>query len=361
MFYPSPSLCSSAVNHYKMREDVKCYNLSGMGCSAALIAVDLAKNLLKVHKNKLVVIVSAENITLNFYPGEDLSMLVPNCLFRCGGAALLLSNMKQHKHTAKLELLQSVRTTTAASDDSFNVIVHREDDKGMLGCSLSIKLLDVAAKAMTVNMAKLIPTMMPLSELVKCMVSILMVMIKSKVLKNKGGRVYMPSFKKAFTHFCIHPGGKVVIDGLGKNLGLSDYDLEPARMTLHRFGNTSSTGLWYAMAYLEAKGRLRKGDKVWQVGLGSGFKCNGAVWRVMRDIQKPFNDGSNPWLECVHRYPVDIPQRIPPTHPYHKYLYPPKVEQPSANGTLSHFFFQGGSPPCTTLRVHFFQNRCRVS
>ena len=36
------------VNHYKMRGNVKSFNLGGMGCSAGVIAIDLARDLLQV-------------------------------------------------------------------------------------------------------------------------------------------------------------------------------------------------------------------------------------------------------------------------------------------------------------------------
>ncbi|MCO5572242.1 hypothetical protein L7F22_025995 [Adiantum nelumboides] len=97
LFYPTPSLSARIVNRYKLRADVKTYNLSGMGCAAGLLAVNLAKDLLSVHRDKYVVIAGTENLTLNWYYGNDKSMLVPNTLFRCGSMALLLSNQRKDR------------------------------------------------------------------------------------------------------------------------------------------------------------------------------------------------------------------------------------------------------------------------
>ncbi|MCO5596560.1 hypothetical protein L7F22_050625 [Adiantum nelumboides] len=144
MFYPAPSLSSHLVHHYKMRDDVKTFNISGIGCAAGMVAVDLAKDILRVHKNKYVVIVGTENITLNWYYGNDKSMLVPNCLFRCGSYALLMSNKSEDRHRSKFELVQSVRTTTGASDTSYNVIVTKEDDDGIC-CLEGVERREAAA------------------------------------------------------------------------------------------------------------------------------------------------------------------------------------------------------------------------
>jgi len=42
--------------------------------------------------NKRVLVVAHENITNNYYAGNNRSCLVSNCLFRVGGAACMLSN-----------------------------------------------------------------------------------------------------------------------------------------------------------------------------------------------------------------------------------------------------------------------------
>ncbi|XBI34438.1 hypothetical protein VPH35_120249 [Triticum aestivum] len=106
---------------------------------------------------------------------------------------------------------------------------------------------------------------------------------------------------------CIHAGGRAVIDQLQKKLLLSDEQVEASRMTLHRFGNTSSSSLWYELAYVEAKGRMRKGDRIWMIGFGSGFKCNSVLWEC---IQSAACETDGPWTTSIHRYPVDIPDLL---------------------------------------------------
>ncbi|VAI07768.1 unnamed protein product [Triticum turgidum subsp. durum] len=228
LFNPTPSLASMIIHHYKMREDVKSFNLGGMGCSAGLIAIDLAKDMLQANPNSYAVVLSTENITLNWYFGNDRSMLLSNCIFRMGGAAALLSN---------------------------------------------------------------------------------------RVFRAKGVRPYIPNFRRAFEHFCVHAGGRAVLEEVQRSLSLEDKDMEPSRCALHRFGNTSSSSLWYELAYAEAKGRVKRGNRVWQIGFGSGFKCNSAVWRALRDVPAvspppagaaapgPEEKACNPWVDCVAKYP----------------------------------------------------------
>ena len=40
------------------------------------------------------------------------------------------------------------------------------------------------------------------------------------------------------------------------------------------------------LAYIESCRGVRKGDRVWQLGFGSGFKCNSAVWRANRRVSE---------------------------------------------------------------------------
>ncbi|KAL3925377.1 MAG: hypothetical protein SGPRY_003666 [Prymnesium sp.] len=89
-----------------------------------VIAVDLARRLLRSpdQKNMLAMVVSTENITQNWYRGNDRSMLLSNCLFRCGAAALLLSNRNRDARRARFKLLHIVRTHMGKDDDCYKSV-----------------------------------------------------------------------------------------------------------------------------------------------------------------------------------------------------------------------------------------------
>lgn len=94
---------------------------------------------------------------------------------------------------------------------------------------------------------------------------------------------YIPDFKRGIDHFCIHAGGRGVIDGIEKNLSLTPQHVAASRYTLFTYGNTSSSSIWYEMDYIRKHTDLHRGQRVMQVAFGSGFKCNTAVWLCLNN------------------------------------------------------------------------------
>ncbi|KAJ4958262.1 hypothetical protein NE237_025373 [Protea cynaroides] len=304
LFNPTPSLSAMVINRYKLRGNIISYNLGGMGCSAGLISIDLAKHLLQVHPNTYALVISMENLTLNCYFGNDRSMLLSNCLFRMGGAAILLSNKRADRRRSKYQLIHTVRTHKGADDECFSCVTQKEDPTGRVGVSLSKELMTVAGDALKANITSLGPLVLPMSE----QLLFLATLIGRKHFKMKI-KPYIPNFKLAFEHFCIHAGGRAVLDELEKHLQLTEWHMEPSRMTLYRFGNTSSSSLWYELAYTEAKGRIKKGDRAWQIAFGSGFKCNSAVWKALKTVNPAMEQ--SPWIDEIDQFPVNVPKSAP--------------------------------------------------
>jgi len=182
-------------------------------------------------------------------------------------------------------------------------VTQEEDAEGRIGISLSKELMIIAGEALTSNITTLGPLVLPWSEMVRFAINFLV----RKIIRSNKSKPYVPNFNQVFDHFCIHAGGRAVIDELQTGLRLSDDQVEASRMALHRFGNTSSSSIWYELSYIEAKGRMKKGDRIWQIAFGSGFKCNSVVWKCNRDIEVK-TDGYGPWTDCIDKYPLFIPE-----------------------------------------------------
>jgi len=328
LFCPTPSLASMVVNKFKLRQDILSYNLGGMGCSANVIAVDLAARLLAgLPTGSTALVVSTENITQNWYRGDERSMLLSNCLFRCGAAAMLL------RSTSRLQLLfgrpgimrleHTVRTHTGQNDLCYNSVFQREDKSGVLGVALSKTIMQVAGDALKSNITVLAPRVLPLSEQARFFLSMLtrrmisgrvplprqvssllrrtaLAAVEKRCVRKAVGvdedwfktrkegtdegkppPPYVPNFTSCFNHILVHTGGRAVIDAVETNLKLPEEYLKPSRACLHRYGNTSSASIWYEMEYLRETGVLQKGHRVWQIAFGSGFKCNSAGWKAL--------------------------------------------------------------------------------
>jgi predicted naringenin-chalcone synthase len=224
LFSPTPSLCAMVMSHFEMRCDVDTYNLSGMGCAASLISIDLAKKLLGKGSKKALV-VSTEIITPNLYHGNDRGFLIQNTLFRCGGAAIVLSNSWMDGRRALYKLLHTVRVQ-GTGEAAYECVFQGEDANGVCGVRLSKDIVKVAGKCMEKNMTTLGPYVLPLTEQGKVVWSIAVRFVLKRlaaILKANGAesltmklpvlRPYVPDFKRCIDHFCIHAGGRAVIDG----------------------------------------------------------------------------------------------------------------------------------------------------
>jgi 3-ketoacyl-CoA synthase len=195
-----------------------------MGCSASLISIELAKKLLGKRLGKALV-VSTEIITPNLYHGNDRGFLIQNTLFRCGGVAIVLSNNWLDGRRAMYKLLHTVRAQ-GTGEAAYQCVFQGEDEEGNVGVRLSKDIVKVAGKTMEKNLTMLGPHVLPLSEQAPVVWSIIVrfvLKLIGKTLKANGAesmaaklpvvKPYVPDFKRCIDHFCIHAGGRAVIDG----------------------------------------------------------------------------------------------------------------------------------------------------
>ena len=281
-----------------MREDITSLSLAGMGCSGGNVAVSTAKDLLQSRRNTYALVINATLVSGCGYFGNDKSAALTMSILRNGCSAVLLSNRRSDARRAKYAFVASVRTHLGAASDAFNSLVMRKDSDGRVGYHISKTLIPSAGLAIKKNIAALAPLTLPLSEKL-----VYVAMAGLHRLFPRAVPKYVPDFKLAFDHFLFHVGGSVVLDAMEKSLGLSPHHLEASRSSLHRWGNMSCSSVSYCLAYQEAKGRVRRGDRVWQIQFGSGFKCASVVWRALRDVRT--GEGEGAWGDCIDQYPID--------------------------------------------------------
>jgi predicted naringenin-chalcone synthase len=229
LFAPTPSLCAMVVTKFGMRSDVATYNLGGMGCSASLISIDLAKQLLQgkrgLFRGGKALVVSTEIITPNLYHGNERGFLIQNTLFRCGGAAMVLSNSWFDGRRAWYKLLHTIRVQ-GTGPESYECVYEGEDADGQRGVRLSKEIVKVAGKCMEKNFTMLGPLVLPLTEQLKVVISLgarflgkfLSRTLRANKMDDMAAKIsivkpYVPDFKLGIDHFCIHAGGRAVIDG----------------------------------------------------------------------------------------------------------------------------------------------------
>merc|ERR1712178_329649 len=174
-----------------------------------------------------------------------------------------------------------------SDDESYGAVFEKEDSQGYRGVALSKEIVNVAGRAMKANYTQLGRNILPLSEKAKVVGSRVVAAVVSTARKNgltemSVPRSYVPDFTKAVDHFCIHAGGRAVIDGVQKSLNLEERYMEASKKTLEDWGNASSSSIWYETEWVERFGNLQAGQRILQVSFGSGFKCNSAVWRTLR-------------------------------------------------------------------------------
>merc|ERR1712048_1011005 len=153
------------------------------GCSANIISVDLAKQLLQNDPGTRAMVISTENLSQNMYRGDEKSMLLQNTLFRCGGCALLLSSRRVDAMRAKYKLLYSFRTQMC-DNTSYNCVFEKDDVFGARGVALSKDIVNVAGQALKHNFVALGPYVLPLREQAKTLINRVLISIIAVLRKR---------------------------------------------------------------------------------------------------------------------------------------------------------------------------------
>ena len=198
----APGLELSIMEQMQLPGNIFRTSINFMGCYAAIHALKLANIICSQEKNANVIVVCTELCTLHFQKENSIDNITSTLLFGDGCAAMLI----QHQATN----FQGLTLKNFYSDVSF---------KGKKDMSWQL-----SSKGFLMALSGYVP------ELIK------------EDFNNLLERALSDAslVKEDITHWCIHPGGKKILEAIQKSAGLDKENLQYAYEVLNDYGNMSS-------------------------------------------------------------------------------------------------------------------------
>jgi len=205
----APGLDLQITEQLQLSKNVFRTSVNFMGCYAAIHAMKLAKMICDTTPGANVVIVCTELCTIHFQKQFNLDNASSSLLFGDGSAAVLLSNQRGSAKALAIKSFYSEVSYKGRDDMSWQI-----SNTGFL-----MKLSAYIPQLIQEDIHALVQNAMEESGL------------------SLGD----------ITHWCIHPGGRKILEVIQSKLSLSAEDLSCSKSVLSKFGNMSSPTILFVL------------------------------------------------------------------------------------------------------------------
>ena len=230
--FSAPGFDLHITKALNLRPDINRYHLGFMGCYAAFPAMKLARDICLAHPEAKVLVVNTELCTLHFQQKFDLEIMVANSLFADGVSAALISADIEDSHGHKIVLRDFYSRYLANSEDKMAWSLGQHG----FNMRLSVYIPGLLNENIMTVMADL---------------------FKQANIQQADIDIW-----------AIHPGGKAILEKLGKTLNLSPDDLAISYQVLRDYGNMSSTTIMFVLAKILESERY---GKIFSAAFGPGL------------------------------------------------------------------------------------------
>ncbi len=209
-------------------------SINFMGCYAAIHAMKLADAFCNNDKNANVVIVCTEFCTLHFQTEPTIDNLTSSLLFADGCAAVLM----QHDDAGKGLLIENFYS---------DVIFKGKKDMAW----------ELSATGFLMTLTGYIP------ELIKTDFENLVAAALQKTNRTK----------KNITYWCIHPGGKKIVDTIADTLQIERTAFNKSYEVLNDYGNMSSPTILFVLKKIlnEIENKTQANEVIFGAAFGPGL------------------------------------------------------------------------------------------
>lgn len=256
--YLCPGLTSYISQAVGLRRNIYALDIVGVGCAAAIPALRSAGDYLQVHPGHMIVVLSVEVCTAAISWGNEVDLILSNCIFGDGAAACLLGNSPRTNGFV-LEAFESVLWPEHRNDLRF------QHEKGRLRNVIGPRVPEIASKAVRELYGKL------------------------------SDRQRQP-----FKHFAFHPGGRKILNAIQSELSLSDSAMSSSREILKNYGNMSSPSILFVLKRIMETNTLENDDSLILFSFGAGFSAFGASLKYNRPTNEIKRQRAEPKPESIY-------------------------------------------------------------
>jgi predicted naringenin-chalcone synthase len=246
--YLCPGLTSYVAERAALRPDVRRVDLVGMGCGAALPALEQACHFLAAHPDGTAAVVCTEICSAAILLGDAPDLIVSNAIFGDGSAAAILRRADRRRTgsvSSNAETCPTFVGFRSLTLPEWREALRFRTDGGHLRNVLS---RDVPVRAGAA--------------------------CRRLVLELLDAHAVTPAH---IAHWVMHAGGRLVLDAVERALELPAAALDAARAVLHDSGNLSSPTVLFVLDEEQRRRPPRAGDLGIVGAFGAGFSAHAAL------------------------------------------------------------------------------------
>jgi alkylresorcinol/alkylpyrone synthase len=249
--YLCPGLSSYVAERCGLRPDTRRVDIVGMGCGAAIPALEQATQFLTAHPGAAAAVVSTEVCSAAIFLGDAPDLVVSNSIFGDGSAAVVLRAPGRGPGASREA--SPARPLPLPRLLAFRSLLVPEWREGLRFRTEGGRLRNVLSREVPARAGEACRR------------------LAGELLAEHGLR------PEAITHWVVHAGGRTVIDAVQAALSLDETHVASARTVLRRHGNMSSPTVLFALDEEVRSRSPQPGHLGVLLAFGAGFAAHAAL------------------------------------------------------------------------------------
>jgi predicted naringenin-chalcone synthase len=229
----APGLDLQVMEMMDLPKNIYRSSVNFMGCYAAIHAMKMADAICRYETTAKVVIVCTELCTLHFQKEPTTDNIASSLLFADGAAAVLITHDAYNKKGFHIDTFYSEVVTKGKKDMAW----------------------ELSSTGFLMTLSGYVPDL--IEEDFEALVN--------RALEHA------KKTKQDITSWCIHPGGKRIVDTIAKTLQLPQTALQPSYDVMKDYGNMSSPTILFVLKQIMELYNGRSAAEIFGAAFGPGL------------------------------------------------------------------------------------------